>query len=688
MSEQYRTKEQMEERRDKAAARSRMLSNSTREIGPLPAIANPERHAACSKSIRLFIETYCLPHNFLGWSDSHIRCLDLGQEAILNGGLFAFAMPRASGKTTLCERMALWALLYGYRKFVFCVGADAPAAQQTLEAIATEIETNDLLLEDFPGVCYPVRCLEGIHHRANGQTLGGERTRMDWTRDSVQFAHIEGHVTSGSVIRVAGITGRIRGAKVSAGDGISMRPDLVLVDDPQTDESARSVEQCATRERIINGAILGLSGPGKKIAGLIPCTVIRPGDLADTLLDRKRYPQFQGERVSMLTSMPSNDKLWAQYQEIRAEELRMERGIGKATEFYVANRAAMDEGAVHYWPPRFNQDEASAIQNAMNLKLQDEAAFWAEYQNKPIAGMADGGITLTAVEIQDKLSLVPKGIVPYSANVITGFIDVQADCLWWGVCAWRQDFTGWVIDYGVFPDQGASYVTMRDLRKTMKQKYGLTREGSIYAGMKELITTLQQREFRDSDGASHRLQTLMVDASWGESTDSVYQVCRETGCIPSHGRYVGVTNLPFQFYRHKPGDRFGLNWHMPSAGSRKLRYMLYDTNAWKSFVHARLATGIGDRGSLTLYGKIASTHRMIAQHLTSEVRAVVEAKNRKVDEWKLPSNKPDNHLLDVVVGCAVGASFNGCLLLEAARNEQAELMERARKRKRVQDLSI
>lgn len=44
----------------------------------------------------------------------------------------------------------------------------------------------------------------------------------------------------------------------------------------------------------------------------------------------------------------------------------------------------MDEGAVVAWLERFNHDELSAIQHAMNLKLQDEAAFFAEYQNQPL----------------------------------------------------------------------------------------------------------------------------------------------------------------------------------------------------------------------------------------------------------------------------------------------------------------
>ena len=56
----------------------------------------------------------------------------------------------------------------------------------------------------------------------------------------------------------------------------------------------------------------------------------------------------------------------------------------KATDFYLANRKAMDAGAEVSWEARFNHDEISALQHAMNLKFQDETAFMSEYQNDPL----------------------------------------------------------------------------------------------------------------------------------------------------------------------------------------------------------------------------------------------------------------------------------------------------------------
>ncbi|MDW8264248.1 MAG: hypothetical protein RMJ52_02835, partial [Gemmataceae bacterium] len=241
-----------------------------------------------------------------------------------------------------------------------------------------------LLLADFPEVCYPIQCLDGIANRCAGQLYHGERTHIGWTAREIVLPTIPGSKASGAIIKVAGITGRIRGMKYKRADGQTVRPTLVVIDDPQTDESARSLSQCATRESILAGAVLGLAGPGKKISGIMPCTVIRPGDIADNILNRDKHPEWNGERTKLVYAFPTHEKLWQRYAEIRAESLRAGRHGEGATEFYRQHQAAMDEGAVVAWPERFNHDELSAIQHAMNLKLQDEAAFFAEYQNEPL----------------------------------------------------------------------------------------------------------------------------------------------------------------------------------------------------------------------------------------------------------------------------------------------------------------
>ena len=102
------------------------------------------------------------------------------------------------------------------------------------------------------------------------------------------------------------------------------------------------------------------------------CTVIRPGDMSDRILDRDKHPQWQGERTKMVYAFPTNVELWKEYAQVRADGLRNERGLAPATQFYAQHQEALEAGAQIAWPERFNHDELSAIQHAMNLKLQNE----------------------------------------------------------------------------------------------------------------------------------------------------------------------------------------------------------------------------------------------------------------------------------------------------------------------------
>jgi phage terminase large subunit GpA-like protein len=42
-----------------------------------------------------------------------------------------------------------------------------------------------------------------------------------------------------------------------------------------------------------------------------------------------------------------------------------------------------------------------------------------------------------------------RGVVPWPASVLTGFIDVQGNRLEWGLWAWGEGFCGWLVDRGV-----------------------------------------------------------------------------------------------------------------------------------------------------------------------------------------------------------------------------------------------
>ena len=93
-----------------------------------------------------------------------------------------------------------------------------------------ELDGNDLLLEDFPEVVFPIQALDGIANRCNGQLYQGERTHIGWTAKQIVLPTVPGSIASGAMIKVAGITGRIRGMKCKRADGRTVRPSLVVLE--------------------------------------------------------------------------------------------------------------------------------------------------------------------------------------------------------------------------------------------------------------------------------------------------------------------------------------------------------------------------------------------------------------------------------------------------------------------------
>lgn len=656
-------------KKQRAKARSAAMVLAGQDIGALPPVRDPQRRARADGDFRFFCESYFPLLFTLPWSDDHLRVITKIELAVKGGGLFAMAMPRGSGKTTLCHAASLWALLTGRQPFVFLIAATAEYASSALENLKHHLSGNERLLEDYPEAIYPIRCLEGESRRCSGQRYYGRLTHIGWTADQIVLPTIPGSRCSGALVRTAGLMGNIRGSLHIRPDGSSVRPTLVVIDDPQTDGSARSPSQVHERLAVINGAILNLAGPGKRIAAIMPCTVIRKDDLADQVLDRAKTPEWQGERTKLVYSFPSSEKLWSEYARIRSDSLRNDGDGSEATRFYQEHKLEMDAGAIVAWQHRYNNNELSAIQHAMNLKLRDEAAFWAEYQNEPMPEEEPDKEMLSAAEIAAKTNGMRRGNVPANVTHLTAFVDIQATLLYWMICGWEEDFTGYILDYGAYPDQKRAYFTLKDAKRTLQVTHkGTGQEGAIYAGLEALTDQLLSREYLADSGGTMKIERLLIDANWGNSTDVVYQFCRQSKhsaiLLPSHGRYVGASSIPFADYKRKPGDRVGLHWRIPNArGQRAIRHALIDTNYWKTFVHARLAVPMGDPGCLSLFAPtMAMDHTLLAEHLTAEYRVRTEGRGRTLDEWKLRAAGSDNHWLDCLVGCAVAASMSGAAL--------------------------
>jgi hypothetical protein len=409
-----------EKHRRREAERSRRLSESVRDIGELPEVEDPERKESCRWDLAKFIMTYA-PEGKDPFSEDHIRVIRRIENAIFHGGRFVEAVYRGFGKSTISELTAAWAVLYGHKRFIPIIGANQTRASDNLDSIKGVFES-DRLLADFPEVCYPIRCLEGINQRSHGQLYRGQPTHIEWSADYLVFPMVEGSEAAGSVILACGITSsKVRGMKKRRGDGEQLRPDFVVIDDPQDEDSAASPQQITKRLNIIRKAIIRSAGHKTGLSVIMPCTVIAKDDLVDQLLDPVKFPAWQGERIPFVRKWADrHEDLWMeQYRRIRTaynpydpdDYLRARR---EATEFYEAHREEMDKGCEVGWDYCFEVDkgEVSAIQHAYNALIDDgEAVFASEFQNEPFLPPEEEG-QLTVDEVYARLNNLKRGDIP------------------------------------------------------------------------------------------------------------------------------------------------------------------------------------------------------------------------------------------------------------------------------------
>lgn len=644
------------------AQRSRERSAAGRDIGEIPEVANPERREACRLDLARFLKTY-LPERFdLAWCKDHLEVIGVLEQAIRDGGLFAMAMPRGSGKTAICEGAVIYAILYGYHPFVVLSSATTEMATHSLEKIKTALETYEELYEDFPEAIHPIRSLEGTPQKCKGQLYQGKRTHIGWHNRSIVFPVIPGSRSAESIIRVAGITAATRGMAYQRRDKALVRPTLVIADDPQTDESAMSKNQVNRRIRILNGALLKLAGPKKKISAVCPCTCIQKDDVADQLLNREKSPLWRGLRCRFVLQMPTGAsmKMWEQYSVLRKDSYRNGGKGEEATEFYRRHREQMDAGFEVSWPERFNHDEISAQQRAMNEFFDDPEGFFSEYQNDPLGSEKVTAGDLKPEMILGRINGRPAGVVPSWATRITAFTDVQSRVLYQMVCAWGEDFTGAVIEYGVWPKQGRRYFTYADALKTFEDLWPTVGEdGRIRAALDQWVSPLAQREFVREDGVPMRADRVLVDS--GKWTDVIYEYCRSAGhqsIRPSKGRYVGAKNRQWSEFKVQAGERPGHHCLERAIEGKQIRLFEIDTNYWKTYISQRITQAIGDPGAISLHD---GDHTLLADHWTAEYSQVIAAVQSGIEvrEWALKPGRPDNHWWDCLVGCAAAASFEG-----------------------------
>ena len=293
-------------------------------------------------------------------------------------------------------------------------------------------------------------------------------------------------------------------------------------------------------------------------------------------------------------------------------------------------------------------------------------AFAAEYQNEPLDNTAsDDQPAFRGLE--KKLTLLPRGVAPVWATKVTMGVDVQGKLLFWTIAAWGDDFTCSIIDYGAWPEQPRSYFTLADANPSLQLASGISQiNGAIHWGLTGLMSAKLSQGILREGGGEISIGKAIIDANWGESTDTVYEFCRRSQfggvVIPSHGRGLKAGDRPMSEWARKAGETHGWHWTItPGDGRRAVRHVVFDTNHWKTTMAARAMAVMGERGTMTIYGEREEQHRLLMDHFAAESPNKTSGRGRELWEWKAMPGR-DNHWLDCLSLAGVGASMLGCSL--------------------------
>jgi hypothetical protein len=631
--------------RDKDATRKRIARSESARI-EIPPCLNPVRREKCLADPERFLRTYFANRYRLGFGKDHRFIIDSVIDAAQRGGKQAVAAPRGRGKSEVIKGLQAYVVMAGLCRFLVDMAATTPLAKRLFVDFKRKIQTNDLLLEDFPEICWPVRCLEGAPQRAARQHIDGQLTRIVWAGDYVSIAHVPDSPFGGVKVTYSGLDAAFRGANID-GD----RPDLIIVDDPETRESAKSEMQIEDRDRMLDQDIAGLVGQDSKMGIVIATTCQNCYCLSAQLTEPKLKPAYNGRRFGLIETWPAELELWDEYIAIRRanQEAGDPLGLG-AVDFYLDHRTAMDAG-VTMISDHINQVETadgrptihSAIQQAYN-KIADTSlsAFKTEYQNDPDPQEEPETIGLTAGKVASRISGFLQCEMPPDTEFVTIGCDIGKYYSHWAKIAWHGNAVGNVVDYGVI--ETPSMTTATDSK----------------AVMAALLPALM--DWRTDMIAEGRLDFCLVDS--GDYTDAVYEFIRTVGGTP-FAAAKGWDGGRFSVGKNGTDRRVFTEAYAHHLPAEKLWLYNVNTEHWKQWVHERFATKTFDDdqrwndGTLSLYAAPddRKRHNSISHHIVAEERRDQFVPDKGLVRKWIVKNR-NNHYLDAV---ALACAAAGCL---------------------------
>lgn len=311
--------------------------------------AQRERKAKAEKDLAYFGETY-FPHYFNRPSSSLHKYFAERYPAMIEraiqtgeGDKEADAAPRGNAKSTWTTfLLPMWCAAYRKRRYPLIVSETKSQAESFLSFIKLELETNERLKQDFP-------------------ELAGEGPV--WRADQII-------TRNGVKVHAAGSGQKLRGLRHG-----SFRPDLVIGDDLENDESVESADQRRKLESWFFKALMKIGQPDTVY--IVVGTVLHHESLLQRLLEK---PGWKGQKFKAVIQWATSRKLWDEWERIFSDlSIGKDQAEARADAFFEQHKDAMLAGTLVLWP------EMEPYYYLMKMRVSDGPAYFdSEKQNEPL----------------------------------------------------------------------------------------------------------------------------------------------------------------------------------------------------------------------------------------------------------------------------------------------------------------
>ena len=310
--------------------------------------ADKDRKERARNDFAFFCQTY-LPHIFRKpFADFQLEIISFLENPQMKR--VVVAAPREHGKTSLIYLgYVLWSILYGKHKFIVCIGASEQRAKEQLEDIRLELENNTAILQDFGEV--------------------------------IKRATVERIDTVHTTVISRGAGQKLRGL-VKRGE----RPDLVILDDIESEEHANSKSLRDKLKKWFYRVVMGLSQNAKIF---VIGTILHYDSLLNELITKGQELGWFAKKYKAITDedKPLHPYLWT----LEALEKKKQEIGSYAFASEYMNEPLSDEDRV------FRQEWIKYYEEKLDLSKLDIVAGV-----DPSTGKEKGDYTAIAVLGRDK----------------------------------------------------------------------------------------------------------------------------------------------------------------------------------------------------------------------------------------------------------------------------------------------